>query len=280
VTLRAYRANGARAARTARGYTETAVWEVLGLDTVPDAEWMHAACHADGLPPPGDPHPIEEGVVVISLTPERLSADHARVSIQYGIPTDESATPESDPGSIAIAASAQPEIVTSDRYGEPITVTWRTTTTDENGDEIEFDDTKGVELEVMRPQLVVRFTRLEAEDPIDKALGFLGRVNRRAIWKGGARDWLCTDLSGETDDRGASYRVSYEFTSAPGGIVERRNALGLVVGPRGGGWDQEVVYIDDETGAPPDNLEPGLGIKVIRVYPEADFSDLELPDLA
>lgn len=280
MSIKSYRADGASASLDSTGMTETVVFRVEGLSGKPRNAWLHAALNATGIPRPGDAHPIQNGVSVLSLRAEIVSGDIARVRADYGVPTDDTATAGADAGTIDMSGSVQSEVVTTDQRGKPITVSYDTNVIDINGDSVPVTDVKGVELEVLRPQLVLRYTRIERRSPGRKALQYLGRVNSRAIWGGGARDWLCTDYSSTTIDRGQGYRVSYEFTAPPGGLTERRRAtFGNAGGRAGGGWDSPATYISDVTGAPPIDLVPGEGLKIIQCYPRADFSRLRLPRL-
>ena len=280
MTIKAYRADGATASIDTAGLSETVVFRVEGLRYKSPASWMHEALHASGLPRPGEAHPVQTGVQVLGLNAERVTADIARVRVSYGVPTDGSALAGADPGTIDIAATTQVEVVSTSQYGVPIQVSYTSVVLDSDGNEAQVTEAKGVEVEVYRPQIVLRYTRMETRSPGSKSRAYLGSVNSRSIWNGGARDWLCTDYSSSTEDRGLTFRVNYEFTGAPGGLSQRRRAtLGNAGGRGAGGWDAQAIFIDSATGAPPVDLVAGKGIKTVQVYPQIDFSGLRLPRL-
>ena len=66
--------------------------------------------------------------------------------------------------------------------------------------------------------------------------------------------WLCTSISGITNDNGITYSVRYSFTY-------NENS-----------WDKEVIYVDPRTGEPPADAEPF----VFKIYKKTDFNILGL----
>ena len=70
--------------------------------------------------------------------------------------------------------------------------------------------------------------------------------------------WLCTGITGETDDGGLTYLVTYSFHY------------------REEGWDSEIVYMDPNTGKPPSDVVDDVGIKTYQMYETANFNNLYL----
>ena len=117
---------------------------------------------------------------------------------------------------------------------------------------------QGADVELSIPQLVLTETRKESSTPANTARAFVGKVNQFACFGGAARTWLCTRIEGTTNDRGASYEVTYEFQ-----YNEQT-------------WDAVVVFRDPNTQRPVDSPEEGEGIKTVQVYSVANFAALGL----
>ncbi len=287
-TVAKYQAEGSRAGDKPGSFSETASYKVTGLSSVADRDWHFVALNAPGIPPLGDNHPNAPGVQVISRSVMRKAGDVALVQVQYDKPSDANATPGQDPGTIEIGARVQPDVTVVDAFGNQITVTHTLRSTDDNGDTVETKDTQGVELDVQRPSLVIRYKRKEAGSPIALARTYVGTVNASAIWGFGPRDLLCSGIDGNSTDRGATYTVTYEFTVAPSGVLTAQPGVGTIAalgsfqlsgGGSGGGWDGQAVYLDKETNKPPPDIKADEGIQMYRVYREANFANMGLPDL-
>ena len=132
---------------------------------------------------------------------------------------------------------------------------------------------------VLRPQVSLRYSRIETDAPDEKAGTYVGRVNGQD-WPGTSTNvfnhthtWLCTAITGTSTDGGETWACSYDFQhndqTLPGGSVI--------------GWRQIAFYIDPATGRPPGNMtlptieKPvGNGSLMCRVYDEIDFRELAL----
>ncbi len=74
---------------------------------------------------------------------------------------------------------------------------------------------------VLKPQSILRATRMEYGSLNINAAKYPGAVNN-ANWAGGARrTWLCSAINCISEDGGRSYKTSYEFTYNPNGWVAR-----------------------------------------------------------
>jgi hypothetical protein len=89
------------------------------------------------------------------------------------------------------------------------------------------------------------------------------------------RTWICTGISSESVgpayySGGWVFDVTYTFNG--------KNAVDINGYGLKSGYDTLVVFIDPNTGTPPDTatLEFGKSKKVLQIYQEADFNKLEL----
>lgn len=111
-----------------------------------------------------------------------------------------------------------------------------------------------------RPQIEVNFRgKVQTSSAAKLVERYIGRMNS-TTW-GGLQpgQWLCTAMDAELDDPSTTpdtYAVDVTFQAE----FE--------------GWGQDVIFIDRDTGSPPANLVPGVGIKKVRTQPQTDFNAL------
>ena len=102
------------------------------------------------------------------------------------------------------------------------------------------------------------FHRHENSSPGDISKAYVGKVNSQP-WEGGdARSWLCTGITGRSNDGGSNYNVTYTF--------QYRDET----------WDSVVYFVDPREGKPPADLVVDTGIKTYQIYNTIDFNDLDL----
>lgn len=93
------------------------------------------------------------------------------------------------------------------------------------------------------------------------AKDYVGKTNS-LVWdfqaSDGVREWLCTGITGISNDNGVTYVITYTFQY------------------RADRWDQTVVYIDPNTGRPPTDLVLGRGKKLYAMQEQIDFNGLGL----
>jgi len=70
-------------------------------------------------------------------------------------------------------------------------------------------------VEAQHPMPIVRYHRRERNNPMVKARDYVGCINSTAVFGDPPHTWLCTDISGMSEDGGQSYNVSYEFQRCP-----------------------------------------------------------------
>jgi len=221
------------------------------------AQRLYNALVSGGIPQYGESHPNLPGAQVtsISASPIENSAGQVKITVQYGAPTPEEQAPEETPESAILTISAGTTETTTQKNkdGEALiaSITFSDGTT---------EDRQLVEATVLIPSLTLQFQRKERNNPIWQAIGCTGAVNSQSIGVFAAGTLLCTEIEGTTDDGGRSYNVSYVFQHNPAS------------------WKAVLTYVDkdtDKTHADV-NLSTGNGVLIADVYPEADFSRLNL----
>ena len=121
---------------------------------------------------------------------------------------------------------------------------------------------------------------METRDPTDISREYAGKCNSGGWGRdlfAAAREWLCTAITGISNDGGETWQVDYEFA------YSERQKDGASTGP---GWDEFKYYVDPTTGKPPATVEAinyaldeGVGTggwKRIKHYKELDFTALNL----
>ena len=133
---------------------------------------------------------------------------------------------------------------------------------------------QGGEMSVERPLSTIHVTRTEEGSPGAKSQEYVGTVNKLnqfRLAEGGANEWTwrCEYITGDSSDGGRTWRVEYEFQ------YDKH------------GWEQEVVFIDPETGRVAQELLDAFGSdpfgsiategwKFVQVYEEKNFNQLQL----
>lgn len=130
-----------------------------------------------------------------------------------------------------------------------------------NGDQITVSHngvTQGGSVDVLAPgsTLELEFVTASAS-PGSVSTDWTGKVNSDT-WQGGAAGtWICMNVTFDPVDLTAAtpkYRFTFSFEY------------------REDGWDPTVVFIDPETGEPPDGLVDGTGVKTVVSYATKDFN--------
>lgn len=206
----------------------------------------------------GADHPSEPDSKIVAFRPRAVSSDQVQVGIVYrkarfSLPLNQSL--------IEVGASLSEDETTKDADGNPFSVEY-TYPANYPGDKAgqTWGDV-GDAVQKLVPSMTIVVTRREAASPGDTAKQFVGKVND-GPWSldstANARQWLCTSITGRSEDGGLTYTVVYQF--------ERRET-----------WDLGIYFINPDTGKPPADLVDGVGIKQVQLYTEADFDLLGLP---
>lgn len=186
----------------------------------------------------------------IQCVPESSENTKYKVIVSYGLPdlSQKEASDDPEDSLIQLGSTVSSGKTTKDKNGTQITVS------------LTDNPTQTGEVEVQIPQTVVVFERKESTSPLTKSIAFAGTVNTSTIGDFAARTLLCLGIEGTSSDDGLTWQVTYRF---------QYNA---------NTWDATVVYVDPDTGRPHDDINIGTsdGVTVARVYPESNFSTLDL----
>lgn len=136
----------------------------------------------------------------------------------------------------------------------------------EGQEDVNRKEKQGVFVEVQVPNASVSFIK---EVPFDVAIvngltrGFVGRTNSDSFLGDPAGTWLCTGISGGSEDGGLHFLLTFEF---------QRNFSE-------NGWDASIVFIDSKTDQPVEDPVDGEGVRSdVIIYREAPFAALRLQD--
>lgn len=121
---------------------------------------------------------------------------------------------------------------------------------------------QGGTVTILRPEGFRVYTVRETVDPAIPQYFYEGKVNDAQWWFRDAGEWMCTSISGTSDNAGVAVTVPTTF-------VNRYEFQ-----YRSGGWDPEAVYSDDITGEPVPDPVATEGIKTVPEYNSFDFTEL------
>lgn len=245
---------------------------VKGLRGSPAARLYYAAM-APGMPRYGNFHPVISDLPVSRVHVNLIqgTTDQATVTINYGFPTggdqyfvndpDDETLPQLEVSSTVQPVTTQFEIDPVTGVPKQIIVAYLLPPpAGEPGPTGPIKQAGSVEY--MLPMETVRYTRRERDNPQDKAGDYVGRINSRGVFGDEAHMWLCSRLGGPSDDRGASFNVTYEFQKNPDS------------------WDPFVTPTDPVTGQlrvlTADDLALVDGARHVQIYRTADFWELNL----
>lgn len=212
----------------------------------------------------GAAHPSVTGMYVSDITLKPMTGDPAQFegTVTYENLNVSLLTPStSNPAQISVGSTVQQQQTNKDQSGAKITVTYSGT---DNGS---VSTTYNADpLSVYKPQTVVTYERLEPSSPLSNATAYVGYVNSASFLGDAAKTWLCTRISGTSEDGGGSWKNRYEFQRAPSSA----------------GWQQKVFYTSRATGAVPADVDvdgtlgTGNGVSTVDLYPSIDFAGLSL----
>ena len=253
-------ATGHRLNEGSEGYTlET----TMHIERDPSATSADAALYEilsnPNVPVRGDPHPFVPGIKVLERDAEPVSDDPGRiiVKLRYGVP--QPGDPVSGVTTVRTGSGATSEQVNVDLDGQPILTQLQVDTPlpDGSGTTTRVDE-QVHNVDVERPTTSVEFERVETANPTPQSVRYVGRVNAVTWYGGAAGTWLCTGIQGNSDDGGATYKVTYSFQYNPNG------------------WNPTVRHRNPQTGLPA-FFSPFLpSVITPRVYPSIGFGALWL----
>lgn len=115
--------------------------------------------------------------------------------------------------------------------------------------------TQGGTFTKLVPERTLVYHLRELNSPQAFAHLFEGKVNDATWQSGAAGTWMCSSITGRSDNSGENFSNTYTFQY------------------RKDGWDPEVVYIDPASGKPPDDVT-AAGQKIVATYDSFTFTDL------
>ena len=243
---------------------ETSVgWEVrrtLILEgiTGTDPDMLKTAVETPGVPALGDTLTGFENLYLRERRPSALGDGNVRIDLIYRHrdATSDPGDPSAGATTTEVGTSLQQQDRTTDFNGDVM----KTSYTPTGGDP--WED-RPVIAPVLKPHSTIVHTRTEGGSPGAASRDYVGKVNSGS-WSldpgALARTWLCTSITGHTEDNGVTYVTTYVF--------EYNEDT----------WDHVAVYIDPSTGGPPKDVAVGNGIGTFQIYDEIGFNGMGLEE--
>ena len=244
--------DGCTATETPDGWEFHAVIPVTGV-TGTGMQQLVNAVHAAGIPPLGARLAGWPMATLVSRTPVPLGKGQFRVALVY---KDQGELDDPADQSIEVGTSLRSEMTNRDLDGSLI--------------EVRYGGKKqSGEVAIDTPASTMRVHRTESANPQYKSAYYTGAVNSTAFALAHPHmntpgSWRCNLILGSSSDGGRSWEVDYEFEYDVAG------------------WEEEVAYLDPETGRIPDGVIDGDGatqaaaIKTVKKYEALDFNALRL----
>lgn len=238
---------------------------VTGLTGVGSKRFYDAVMAILADNPLGTSHPHVEGCLLQEIIPEFEDIETVSCQLIYREPSYSFAA--RDIPQIEIGASLNGKVDNRDANGDLITVSytyptpykWEDPNATPTQKKAGTTETVSKEVPYLGAQMTLSITKKQYYSPENLAANFVGCINKYA-WRGYvASAWLCTGISGRSNDNGRSYDVTYTFQCD----LEST-------------WKQHLVWIDPHDGAPPSDLVTDTGDKWVQMYPSMDFAGLGL----
>lgn len=239
------------------GYETDRIAIVTGV-TGDGSARLYNAVNTTGVPAIGDAHPDIAVAHLRSIDARPKDSDTVELVLKYRESTSTHISLKDDP-EISVGASVSQIETNKDADDNVIAVQYTYPSTYTKREEYagKTHDQGGLVSRLMpqrtytvRKRLSATASQIEATNDI-----YQGKVNAFA-WRGyQPRTWLCVGISGQSNDGGQTYAVTYQFQYNPYT------------------WDTVVTFIDPNDGKPPINLDAN-GVKYVKVYNEIDFAGL------
>jgi hypothetical protein len=223
-----------------------------------------SALSAPGLPAINSVHPVFTDSYLVSRSPKWIANGKVEVTLEWQ-PSDSDPAGSTLPpgasggsgGTIRVGVSLAEESKCKDRQGNAVELEYTNPKTGKAEEAQSGVWTKRV------PRVMAEFIRTEDESPLQKAKEFVGTVANSG-WRFdpgvGNYKWMCTGISGDSNDRGETYVVTYSFEYNEDG------------------FDPLVVYTIDGKPAPKwdEGVNATTASKIVDVYAPKDFNTLGL----
>jgi hypothetical protein len=195
----------------------------------------------------GDAHPDPQitDCYLEEVNPEAVDQDKVTFELLYKPPDANESVGEEAESVIEVGASVIQVETNKNAAGNVMSVQYG-------------GSTQGGLVSKFVPQTTISVTRREFGSPGSKARNYVGKVNSSG-WSldpgAQARTWLCTSINGRSIG-GGGYEVNYQF--------QYRDET----------WDETIVYMDPETGRPPNDVSDEEGINTYIVYQTTNFNNV------
>ncbi len=233
---------------------------VNGLETVGASKILEALDLAEAQI--GTPHPEVTNMELRNATASVVTGDVIQLRMEYRQRQFAAFSTVQDEiqSRLQVGSTLSQEQVNTDVNGKLLIVSYNLK--DENGDSTGVRKQQTGTVAVLLPQSTITVNREELESPLDKSRRFTGKANNGG-WlldpAATARTWLCTGITGNTQDNGDTWDVTYSFQ------FDRDI------------WDATIVF-RDETGQVPGDVEEkklgGGGISTYQMYKTVDFNSI------
>lgn len=260
-------AEDAQANLTSDNFTVTRAWMVSEFGGISGSAKVISAINADGVARFGEKHPQENAIQVVGISAKPVDSDIIKVVCNYDYAKQDD-KPPNNTGQMDVSVSTTLQEITTnfDAKGNLIVVRYSRKITDETTGEIRTQVDKQIgEIKVQIPLTVLRLSRKEPSDPRIKSQIYSGKINSSGIFGDPAKYWLCKSITGDSKDGQKTFDVVYEFQRNPNT------------------WDATVIYIDPDTGKPPEDITDDNGnilqieaIRDVEAYLTIEFRNLNI----
>lgn len=244
--------------QTYDGLELTRIAVVTGVTGAAHKKLINALA-AEGMPLIGSSHPDSATCWLQVIELDSITGDIIKLRLQYSQKSQSSDKyPQpGEPAQIEVGSSLSQVEANKDIDGNLITVEYTYPDDYKLDEKLQGETIKQCSLvSRLTPESTLIFNQTEYSSPGYKSKQYSNKVNDLVWQSGDEGTWLCTNIVGRSNDGGATYHVSYTFQY------------------REDGWDDEAVFIDPNTGRPPEDVEDDVGIKKIKSHKTANFDAL------
>lgn len=260
ITVEFDKLEGMSAVLTENGWEITRTAIVKGLTGTASSRLVNSISSAEvlaaGMPEIYDSHPDKSVAKLREIRPQVIDSETVKCTLVYrtsGIIT----TPLTDEATISVGSSVQQIDTNKDRNGDLYvshTFTADEKTTHGITETLPEPVKQGGTISVFKPQTVREYSRRQNYSPEYDAMDYVGKINS-GTWKGGASGtWLCTSITGRSNDNGDTYDVVYSFQY------------------QAEGWNPYYVFLMPD-GRPP-KVTDANSLKQSDYYETANFDGL------
>ena len=201
--------DGHRYQRVLAGFTIVRVFRVDDLQDTPERQLIEAA-NDPGIPDIGDTYPGTTGILAREINSTPMGPNAARVEVVYSArantTTYNQPLPAGNDGQDVkqISAGVREVVTPRDRANNPMTLS-------ANGTDYEGWPDYQSEARLFIPAGEIVFERVETSPAVDRARGFVARLNSLSIGNYAAETLLFVNLDAQSDDGGRRWNCVYTF---------------------------------------------------------------------